>query len=163
MKGYTTIEQSKKLLSLGLDPSTADMYYKYVLPKSDKLHHVPDVGEPTNALSWYNKGYTLNGRKEPLELKDFCIPCWSLTALLELMPSYLPLYPEATEDKVKEGKYRSSDLIASKEGYLRKRFDGYYQYRYDGIHCVGDYNNPLNTAFEMVCWLIEQEQIKVNK
>ena len=88
VRGYTTIEQSRKLIELGLDPSTADMYYKYVLPKSDKLHHVPDVGEPTNALSWYNKGYTLNGRKEPWELKDFCIPCWSLAALLSVLPDY---------------------------------------------------------------------------
>lgn len=94
MVGYTTIEQSKKVISLGLDPSTADLYYKYVLPKSDKLHHVPDIGEPTNALSWYNKGYTLNGRKEPLELKDFCIPCWSLAALLELMPDIIKVEEE---------------------------------------------------------------------
>lgn len=90
----TSIEQSKKLLSLGLDPSTADMYYKYVLPKSDKLHHVPNVGEPTNALSWYNKGYTLDGRKEPLELKDFCVPCWSLAALLGLMPDIIKIEEE---------------------------------------------------------------------
>ena len=84
---YTTIEQSRKLLELGLKPETADAYYKYVLPKNtDKIHHVPEVGEPTNALEWYNKGYTLSG-KEPLTLEEFCIPCWSLEALLEALPT----------------------------------------------------------------------------
>ena len=84
---YTSIEQSKKLLELGLKPETADAYYKYVLPKNtDKIHHVPEVGEPTNALEWYNKGYTLSG-KEPLTLEEFCIPCWSLEALLEALPT----------------------------------------------------------------------------
>lgn len=95
----TSIEQSKKLLSLGLDPSTADMYYHYVLPKSDKLHHVPDVGEPTNALNWYNKGYTLNGKKEPLELKDFCIPSWSLAALLNYLRE-IDFFPEIDANEI---------------------------------------------------------------
>lgn len=126
----TSIEQSEKLLSLGLDPSTADMYYRE-WKRATKDIMIAHMGK---------------AEKEDL-------PAWSLTALLELMPSSLPLYLEATEDGVKEGKYRSSDLIASKEGYLRKRFDGDYQYRYDGIHCVGDYSNPLDAAFEMVCWL----------
>ena len=141
----TSIEQSEKLLSLGLDPSTADMYYKYVLPKSDKLHHVPDVGEPTNALSWYNKGYTLNGRKEPLELKDFCIPCWSLEALLELMPATIRNY-QLTIDKEYVVYNISYDDIFSRESVIL-----YAEY------------SLIDAAFEMVCWLIEQKHIKVNK
>ena len=38
VRGHTTIEQSKKLLSLGFDPRTADMYYKYVLSWLQLLH-----------------------------------------------------------------------------------------------------------------------------
>ena len=81
----TSIEQSKKLLELGLSHKSADMYYEYVLPHSDKLHHVPNIGEPTNALSWYNKGYTLGGKNKPMTLEEFCIPCWSLGALLDVL------------------------------------------------------------------------------
>jgi len=63
VRGYTTIEQSKKLLSLGLDPSTADMHYRE-WKRATKDIRIAHVGK---AL------------KEDL-------PAWSLTALLELMP-----------------------------------------------------------------------------
>ena len=132
----TSLEQSNKLIELGIDVSTADMYWWY----SGRRYYVESMDDDD-----FNK--------------ESDIPAWSLTALLELMPCNLPLYPEATENGVKEGKYRSSDLIASKEGYLRKRFDGDYEYRYDGIHCVGDYSNPLDAAFEMVCWLLENGKL----
>lgn len=113
MKGYTTIEQSKKLLSLGLDPSTADMIYTMV-----------------------------NGQKTPFirmegETIDECrgdIPAWSLTALFELMPVCFKM---------------EHDSI------------GYWVSF--GVHCTKDYDEPIDAAFEMVCWLIEQGHIKVNK
>lgn len=138
---YTSIEQSKHLLSLGMNPETADMYYceEYIGKNNDHFYTIPPRIGPT---------------------KYGNLPCWSLGALLEVMPLNLPLYPEATEEGVKEGKYRSSDLIASTEGYLRKRFDGTYQYRYDGIKSVGDYVNPLQAAFNMVVWLLEHNLIQ---
>ena len=144
----TSIEQSKKLLNLGLDPCTADMYYKYVLPKSDKLHHVPDVGEPTNALSWYNKGYTFKGIKEPLELKDFCIPCWSLAALLELMPKTIE--KQGVEFFLRILCYESNwyiDYASLEQSYL--------------------YSSQLKSLVEASILIIEQliqeKHIKVNK
>ena len=84
MKSYTDIEQSKKLAEI-LPLESADMYYQYVLPKSDKIKHNPEIGNPIESLEWYNKGYTLSG-KEPLTLEEYCIPCWSLAALLEQIP-----------------------------------------------------------------------------
>lgn len=58
----TSIEQSKKLLSLGLDPNTADMFY--------------NLGESQipNAIYGSNDDFKCY------------ILAWSLTALLELMP-----------------------------------------------------------------------------
>ena len=85
IKSYTDIEQSKKLAEI-LPIESADMYYQYVLPKSDKIKHNPEIGNPIEDLEWYNKGYTLRG-KEPLTLEEYCIPCWSLAALLELLPN----------------------------------------------------------------------------
>lgn len=66
MRGYTTISQSKKLLELGLSPESADMFYE------------PSAGFCT----------------EPSEVKvadikyahPRSVPCWSLAALIELMP-----------------------------------------------------------------------------
>ena len=129
MKSYTDLEQSKVLLSIGLDSRTADMYYEYVLPKSTKLRHVPTIGEPTNALSWYNKGFTLNGRKEPWELKDFCIPCWSLAALLSVLHDY--------------------SLHSNTDG------TGLVVWKNKKPHSTGVYDNPVDACVEMIIKLHE--------
>lgn len=85
IKSYSNLQQSKKLAEI-LPLESADMYYQYVLPKSDKIKHNPEIGNPINALEWYNKGYTLGG-KEPIKLDDYCVPCWSLAALLDILPN----------------------------------------------------------------------------
>lgn len=82
----TTIEQSKRLLDAGLDPVSADMYYKNNLPWTDKEPRYSAVlsdGSPVEALEWYNKGYTAGG-KEPLPLLHFCFPAWSLSRLWDI-------------------------------------------------------------------------------
>jgi len=86
IRAYTTIEQSRKLAEI-LPLESADMYYQYVLPKSDKIKHNPEIGNPVNALKWYNKGYTASG-KEPITLDEYCVPCWSLAALLGVLPVF---------------------------------------------------------------------------
>ena len=86
IKSFTSLKQSKKLAEI-LSFESADMYYQYVLPKSDKIKHNPEIGNPINALEWYNKGYTLGG-KEPIKLNEYCVPCWSLAALLTVLPDY---------------------------------------------------------------------------
>lgn len=66
----TNIKQSKKLIELGLDTKTANMYYKH---------------------DWDLDGYSVRdtykltvGNSD--NSKD--IPAWSLTALLSLLPTY---------------------------------------------------------------------------
>lgn len=66
---HTTIEQSKKLLELGLNPESADMFYEQIMTDDHDVHYrnpqpISDmrVNDSTN------------------------IPCWSLTALLSLYP-----------------------------------------------------------------------------
>lgn len=83
----TTIEQSKRLLAAGIDPGSADVYYKNNLPWTDKEPRYSAVlsdGSPAEALEWYNKGYTASG-KEPLALLHFCFPAWSLSRLIDLI------------------------------------------------------------------------------
>ena len=84
IKSYTDIEQSRKLAEF-LPIESADMYYQYVLPKSSKIKHNPEIGNPINALEWYNKGYVFSG-KEPITLDEYCVPCWSLASLLSVLP-----------------------------------------------------------------------------
>ena len=60
----TSIEQSKRLIELGIDVNSADMVYHKELNGTYNLRVVDNV------------------------LK-YDIPAWSLSALLELMPSYL--------------------------------------------------------------------------
>ena len=68
---YTSIEQSKKLLELGLSPESADMEYMFLKKDGSKVSNVPFVKEPN---------------EEPDCCYDF-ISCWSVGALLDIMPS----------------------------------------------------------------------------
>ena len=84
MKSYTDLPQSKKLAEI-LPIESADMRFEYILPrKSDKMLHYPIVGNPIEALEMFNKGYTISGSK-PLSLNEYCIPCWSLAALMDVL------------------------------------------------------------------------------
>lgn len=58
---YTSIEQSKRLIELGLYHSSADMYYGY---KKEKPEYLP---------------------YKDIEVVALCIPCWSIGKLLELI------------------------------------------------------------------------------
>lgn len=68
---YTTIEQSKKLFNAGLDPNTADMCWGI----DDETLQYNCTPYP---LPW--RGYTA---------KQFYMPCWSIGALLEIVPQSL--------------------------------------------------------------------------
>ena len=63
----TTIEQSQKLIELGIDRNTADMYY----PNRIGLDNYP------LPIEW----------KIGLPLLSQEIPCWSLAALLNVLPN----------------------------------------------------------------------------
>ena len=71
----TSIEQSEKLLSLGLDPSTADMMWGYFYNGENQC--VPQIRPFLDMRGEIPKGY---------------VPAWSLTVLLELMPDHIQTY-----------------------------------------------------------------------
>lgn len=128
----TSIEQSKKLLSLGLDPSTADMCYVIDYSAYDR------IGKDKYNIQVDHYGCLIHQQDN--------IPAWSLSALLELMPAII----------------RNCQLTIDKEE------DEAYNISYDGIFSresvilYAEYS-LIDAAFEMVCWLIEQGHIKVNK
>lgn len=120
----TTIEQSKRLLKLGLDVSTADM----CLCKSTQG-------------SWFLCAYV------PSEYDAHTAPAWSLSALLEVMPSNIGDY----------------DLYITKHKYV----DGGHGYNVEynrgftiSVLHKGTSRDLVDAAYEMVCWLLEQGLIK---
>ena len=69
MKHYTTIEQSKKLVELGLNPETADMFYSRRPTGKSEYSVFPD--------------FKPEGRLEVFTKVD--LPCWSVGALMKLI------------------------------------------------------------------------------
>ena len=138
IKSFTDISQSKVLAKI-LPIESADMYYQYVLPKSSKIKHIPAVGNPINALEWYNKGYTFGG-KEPITLDEYCVPCWSLAVLISVLPQFI---------EFKGDKY-----------YLRFMKE-YVEYANDEISITGRYlhttgnDNLVDACYEMILKLHE--------
>lgn len=102
----TTIEQSEKLVKLGLDRKTADMYY------------------------WCGSDLRIGGYRAQDE--DLDIPAWSLSALLE--------------------------LLDNKAG-LAKEYGTWFAYDNGKSHCGKHCDSPLEAAFDMVCWLLENKKL----
>ena len=75
-KNCTSIEQSQKLIELGIDTSSADMCYD--LGRGEEKAHL----ECDNFIAYFTND-------EYPEMADRYIPAWSLSALLELMPKEL--------------------------------------------------------------------------
>ena len=113
----TTIEQSRRLIELGLDPNTADMYYPYL--GAGQYGDIPRVGFPIEH----------SGGRD--------IPAWSLSALLEVMPKEHE--PEIQKSPVTGQYFVYGFFDGEKPTYMTK-----------------DYYSPIDAAYEMVCWLLEQ-------
>ena len=108
---YTSKEQSKRLVEMGINPETADLSFYY---KDDE----PQIIE-------YSKRNN----------KRFWIPCWSLVALLNLIPNFELI---THDHKGVAGNYRESFIES-----------GFYQ---------TDFKTSLvDCAFEMVVYLLECE------
>ena len=113
----TSIEQSKKLIELGIDVNTADMVYCVELYKE--------------GWKYSNEAYPIDGT---LEGDD--IPAWSLSALLGLIPK--PLLGQHLESEYWEcTTWKDFNVVKEVQGQ----------------------DNPLDAAFEMVCWLKENREI----
>ena len=117
---FTTPEQSKKLLNLGVPADSADMYYEQY---SEGVVYVGEVGDvpqgktfyihepslrhinPEGTWTWKDgERIDLSGKVDELRKTD--IPCWSVGRLIEIYiiargldTAYLPI--ERTEDMIK--------------------------------------------------------------
>ena len=138
----TSIEQSKKLIELGINVNTADMLWTYDFVVSD-----------INGL---------NVISNLLKPEENDIPAWSLTALMNLLPS------EFTE----VGKYSETIYKIDIRKYALTDDVDIYQIAYGNYHWYEDGSNSwkdmvdsgekeelIDAAFEMVCWLKENKKL----
>lgn len=115
----TSIEQSQRLIELGIDVNTADMIYN-VLGESYVRHNTP-----------IDKYYT---------------PAWSLSALLDLIPTSIDEY---TDDFSQLELTKQSVSYVYAIGILRGTLRIGYLIK----------DNLLGAASEMVCWLKENNKL----
>ena len=127
----TSIEQSNKLIELGIDLNTADMYY----PNRTDIQY---------------QGALPIGMKHGNPLLSQEIPAWSLSALLELIPPYLGEFKDGIDfgfSKAMNGKWYSAHYIQLDNSGLAtfsKTVTG---------------ETSVDAAFEMICWLKENGKI----
>jgi len=122
IKSYTDIEQSRKLSEF-LSHESADMFIADVISPKDQAHsynfHV--------LATWGCKTFAEIKERESKYAKF--IPCWSLTALLEVLPN---------------------------ENMLVKTTDKEYYCLAKDI-MTKHYNNPIDACYEMVLELKRKE------
>ncbi len=122
----TTIEQSERLLKLRIKPETADMRYDII--SESQIDGVAKVG--------YKKDVTTD-----------CIPAWSLTALLDLIPIEIQTktnYFTMQIDRERNGLYRIS----------------YEPFLIRNLYLISFVSTELiDAAVEMVEWLLENKYI----
>lgn len=112
----TSLEQSKKLVELGIDVSTADMYWKNGI--SDKY------------IQCFTP-FVCDEYQSEIDF-DYDIPCWSLAALLDILPE-------------------PYQLTSNKEGKVQLMIIHHLEKEY--------YDNPIDACVEMIVKLKEQNLI----
>ena len=107
---YTSIKQSKKLLELGLNPETADMYWGYddhytTTPKEKDYSIIADSLNPS--CGWDN-------------VDPYLIPCWSFGALLDIINSNNLVYD------ISNDKNREFEILVYSADYIEQELKFYH-------------------------------------
>jgi hypothetical protein len=96
----TNIDQSRKLIELGLDPKTADCRHVFCCTVQKEDIYQLELGEP-------------NADEET-------VPAWSLTTLLELMPAEEGDRPII--EKIRPGEYTCKYLDTEEKAVFIRKF-----------------------------------------
>lgn len=144
IKSYTSVEQSKVLAEF-LPHESADMCY------------CNDGNASEIAAISYEDASQLWG-----DFYDEIIPCWSLAALMNILPSEFTEKGKysTTTYKIEIRKYKFTDEVD-----LHQIAYGSYKWHEDGGYTwsdminTGEKENLIDAAFEMVYWLKENKKI----
>ena len=142
----TDIKQSKKLIELGIDINTADMWYQYI---GDSFKD--GITKPIY--------FPMVMRDDPTE-KD--VPAWSLSNLMKLLPSEFTEVGKyvTTTYKLDIRKFKLTDgvdLYQIAYGNRKVHEDGNSSWK-DMIN-TGQKEELTDAVFAMVCWLLENKKI----
>lgn len=132
-KNYTSIEQSKKLLELGLDSESADMIYMMGVSDIPYCKH----------------------RNDPEGINN--IPCWSVGALMDVMPESIT-YSDFKPFPL--GLFKGDKEKHSKYGHY---WIQYFNPEHGGAHVQTNGYTPIEAAYNMIVWLLENNYIKKEK
>ena len=135
MKGYTDLEQSRKLAEF-LPIESADQTWARIAIAGANLN-VPEELQ-----------YRHNGDMPFQYYSGIGIPCWSLSVLLGLMPFHII-------ENNRFGFYQVKGYNKQGETY---RF-GYKTNNDSFLFETSWYNDVVDAAFEMICWLRENGKI----
>lgn len=142
MKAYTDIKQSKKLVELGIDVNTADMWYPPSLIKYGVVNE------------WWENPTIIKDIEHSILKKEYYVPCWSLSALLELMPKSICI-----KQSEHSGYFYFLEWQFANDNSLRYvGHDGKCLIDIYSDHDV-KWKDSIDTAFEMICWLKENGKI----
>lgn len=111
-KEYTSLEQAKHLFGIGINPESADMWYGELATGII----IPIVGDYAFEMRCREAKYYL---KQSYKMVS---PCWSLSALLELMPY----------------------------DYILHKYNGKFFIVHDYSYCTSNHFTPVDAAVEMV-------------
>lgn len=138
--GWTTIEQSERLVKSGVSPYTGDMcYYRDTLDNCLCLDYNGNEEGFFPTLEKYEPSDEYFDRK----------PCWSLFALVSLMPDFIYVYGVDAHD---------SFLKVCNSYVCYNHFDTELShYVNDVMFSEGDI---VSNVVEMILWLIDNKYIK---
>ena len=140
IKGYTDIKQSKELAKI-LPLESADMGYLW------------------NGISSFCE-YPVNNQTIFKRIEN--IPCWSLAALLNLLPSEFTQKGKysTTTYKIDIRKYKFTDDVDLHQiAYGSIKFDVDGQYSFKDMVNTGEKENLVDACYEMVTILKERNLI----
>lgn len=135
MKAFTNIEQSRKLLEIGISAESADMWWNFYSVTCDfGTPQIIRLDEPwVGSFNWYNE--------------EDNVPCWSLAALLELIKKHGLInlrFLNSTFD--------------NKGNHLKNIWNIIFEDIGIVIHDVYAVN-PIDAAVDMIIWLKENKYI----
>ena len=140
----TTIAQGKKLLELGLDSNTADMCYLSQTPQGDPVYFKRPAVKGDDTEQYYKTSF----------------PCWSLSALMDLLPSQFDLpskFGEVFTYYINIRKYKLTDDVD-----LHQIAYGNYGgsgFTWSDMINTGEYETLFEAAYSMLVWLLENKII----
>lgn len=123
----TSIEQSKRLIELGIDVNSADMVYHKNLDGTYNLRVVNNILE-------------------------YDIPAWSLSALLELMPSYLFEFERGIDLNLYPSINRKVWLCSYMPNVIENM-------KTDKFKQITHADSLVDAVFDMIVWLKENNYL----